>query len=221
MLDGPDTTIPGTLPRRLVAAVPNFVLAGTFVVTWVSPPALGERMVAYLVLVMLVELVTVHSSGLLMGFAVSDFERAVKVPVVAGLALVYTALLGGFSLAFGTWWPLVTFWLLTANRLLGPLLAGRARSESEKTYVYFGWGFGAVAYLVSAGVTTMLPVPRLGVTRAVVAAQELPGEGLWVDEPHRALAFGVLYFTVVGLWELSPWAKPAPGASRGGQPEAA
>jgi len=50
----------------------------------------------------------------------------------------------------------------------------------------------------------LLPVPRLGITGG------LPGEttGLWVSEPHRALAFGAVYFLAQALFELRPpqWA---------------
>ncbi len=208
---GGDTEIPGTLPWRIVAAVPNFVLAGTFVVTWVSPSALGERMIPYLVLVMLLEFFILHSSALLGAFMAGEFPRTTKTLIVLVLAVAYTLFVGAFSLAFRTWWPLVTFWLLTLNRLLGPFLRGHAATEREKIFVFFSWGVGVVAYLVFAFATTLLPVARLGVSEAVVRAQRVPGEGLWIDEPHRVLAFGVYYFTVMGLWELGRYANPGGG----------
>lgn len=57
-------------------------------------------------------------------------------------------------------------------------------------------------YLAFVFVTTLLPMPKLGITPAVVDAQDLPGSGLWIDEPHRVIAFGFLYFSTWGISEL-------------------
>ena len=51
-------------------------------------------------------------------------------------------------------------------------------------------------------ITARAPVPELGVTREVVRAEELSGGGAWIGEPHRMLAFGVLYYTTVAVIEL-------------------
>ena len=40
-------------------------------------------------------------------------------------------------------------------------------------------------------------------TPEVVAAQRLTGEGLWIDQPWRVVAFGFFYFLAVSLSELS------------------
>jgi hypothetical protein len=47
------------------------------------------------------------------------------------------------------------------------------------------------------------PIPRLGVTDAVIESQHFTTGGLLTEQPHRALAFGTLYFGIVALWELS------------------
>ena len=36
----------------------------------------------------------------------------------------------------------------------------------------------------------------------MLSAQHLPGGGLWVDAPWRVMAFGFLYFSATGIWEL-------------------
>ncbi len=51
-------------------------------------------------------------------------------------------------------------------------------------------------------ITTVAPVPKLGVTRAVRDAQELPGEGLWIDEPHRVVAAGCFYFLLLAVFQF-------------------
>jgi hypothetical protein len=50
--------------------------------------------------------------------------------------------------------------------------------------------------------TTVLPLPRLGLTPEVVSGQHLPGEGRWIARPCRVMAFGFLYFTAIGISEL-------------------
>jgi hypothetical protein len=166
-----------------------------------SPGRLGDRMIGYLTLVMLLEFVIVHSSGFMAAFLASDIPRGKKALWIVGLSGFYTIFTGGFALVFRTWWPVTGFWLLTLNRLSSVLL-GQAPVGREKELVRHSWGAGVLFYLVFAIVTALLPVPRLGITPAVVAAQPLPGSGLWFDEPQRVIAFGFLYFTAMALWEL-------------------
>ena len=54
-------------------------------------------------------------------------------------------------------------------------------------------------------------VPRFGLTREFVAGESLPSSGLWVDEPHRMVAFGFLYFAATAISELHGhrWIHPA------------
>ena len=47
----------------------------------------------------------------------------------------------------------------------------------------------------------LLPLPRLGLTPEVVARLALPGSGQWVEQPHRVLAFGFLYFAATAISE--------------------
>ena len=66
-----------------------------------------------------------------------------------------------------------------------------------------GWKISIVAYVMLAFTTSLVPgLPRLGITAEVVAGLDLPGSGLWIDEPHRAMAFGALYFLTLTLFEL-------------------
>jgi hypothetical protein len=53
--------------------------------------------------------------------------------------------------------------------------------------------------------TAVLPLPRLGLIEALLPQLEIPGSGLWVDDPHRVIAFGLLYFAVLSWskWKLA------------------
>jgi hypothetical protein len=85
-------------------------------------------------------------------------------------------------------------------------------SEDSKLFMVRGWAVGAMAYLGAVFATTLLPVPELGIDAGVRAAADLPGGGLWIDEPQRVIAAGFLYFTMLGLSELADHAwLPASG----------
>jgi hypothetical protein len=187
---------------RVVSAAPDFALGLTFLATWIDPHRLGEKMISYLLLVMLLEFIIVHSSAFMGLVIVSEADRRKKTTAILGLAGLYTVFAGGFALAFKTWWPLGAFWLLTLNRLL-TILLGQAPAGRERQLVTASWAARVLFYLMFVFATSFLPIPRLGITETVVRAERLPGSGLWIDEPQRVLAFGFLYFTVVALSELS------------------
>jgi hypothetical protein len=142
---------------------------------------------------------------------IGTVARGRKTSALLGLGLFYTVFVGGFSLAFRQWWPLWSFWGLTLNRLLGVIL-GQAPAGEEADFMRRTWAATVVFYLVFTFATALLPVPRLGVTSEVVDRIGLPGSGLWIDQPWRVLAFGFLYFTAVGISELSGhrWAGGVP-----------
>ncbi len=50
--------------------------------------------------------------------------------------------------------------------------------------------------------TVVLLMPAFGITGEVIRAQAFTTDGLWIDQPQRALAFGFLYFVSLGISEL-------------------
>jgi hypothetical protein len=183
------------------AASPNLLLAGLFLVTWIWPTAAGDHMVSYCLLLMLLEFIVVHSSAFMGSVVVGKADSAGRVKAVLGLGLFYSLFVLGFALAFKSWWPLLSFWGLTLNRLLG-VIFGVAPTGREKEFMQRGWGIAVLFYVGFAFVTTFLPMPRLGLTPDVVSAQNLRGSGLWISEPWRVIAFGFLYFLASGVSEL-------------------
>jgi len=183
------------------SALPDGAIAVVALITWINPTVLGPDLVRWFVLLMLVEFIAVHSAGFLGTVAFSNQTTAKRVWQSIGLCLFYSLFLAGFSLGFRTWWPIVGFWFLTLNRL-SSVLFGQAPDGDERALIVGGWGAGVVFYLFGAFATVLLPVPRLGITRSVVSELGLPGEGLWVDEPERAVAFAAIYFALAAWSEL-------------------
>lgn len=60
------------------------------------------------------------------------------------------------------------------------------------------------AYLGGCMLTLVLPVPTLGIKPHLVTRFGLDptSEGVWESEPHRVVAFGVVYFSVLAIGKL-------------------
>lgn len=189
--------------RDLITALPDLGMAVFCLMAWLAPERFGPSVVGYIVLVMLLEFIVIHSAAFMGSLAVGAVEvkpmlRWGPTAGIVGLGLFYSLFVLGFCLAFHTWWPMGAFWLLTLNRLLGTIVGqGETAAESRKL-IATGWGVGAMAYLLGAFATMLLPIPRLGIRDGLHGV----GGGLWVDEPWRAVAFGVVYFGLVGWYEL-------------------
>lgn len=188
---------------RLAAALPDALTALAYLSTWCFPLAWDRGAVRYLVLVMLVEFLVVHSGGFL-GMTVFD-EQAPKrrqTLAIAGFGLLYLLFAAGFAVAFESWLPILTFvWLLGAKFAM-VWLRPVAKAEERDRHMAF-WGLSVVAYLAATFAGVLLPLPRLGLGSAVVPQLGLPGSGLWVEQPHTAIASGMIYF---GLLAWAKWA---------------
>ncbi|MBX3727169.1 MAG: hypothetical protein KF823_14765 [Xanthomonadales bacterium] len=202
--------------HRLVAAGPDAVTAGAFLTLWIAPLALGESGVRNALLVMLVEFVLIHAAGFLGGLLLNPvMPRGKRVLALAGFTGFYLLFVGAFMLAFREWWPVLVFgWLVLGK--FGLIVTGRGASEAQTAV----WGMSALIYLLGAFVTILLPLPRLGVGVEVVGQLGLPGSGLWVEQPHRVLAFGFLYFGLLAAFKwhnvaLPTRIPPAPHRRRG------
>jgi hypothetical protein len=186
---------------HLIAAIPDFGLAGFFAISWVAPYTFGDHMLSRLELMMLMEFIILHSSAFLACAMTMPPSRILKIGAVIGLGLLYTMFVGAFSLAFHTWWPIASFWVLLANRMLAIML-GKAPEERDFGFIMVGWAVGVACYLGYVLLTATVNIPRLGVTLAVQQAQPSDVGGLWAEEPWRVIAFGTFYYATIAVTEL-------------------
>ncbi|KPK58411.1 MAG: hypothetical protein AMK73_09320 [Planctomycetes bacterium SM23_32] len=199
-----------------MAAAPDFVLAAAFLLTWVAPTTLGQQAVRRLMNVIELEFIVVHATGALGAIAVSGMTRSMKVTMFSGLAVVYFFFVGAISKMSGSVWPLVSFYGLMFAKL--PAVVFGMRQAEGKKGALLWWPVMAVAYVMGAFVTAFLPLPRLGITAQVIAAQGFVNEGgIWVDEPQRVMAFGFLYFVVLGFYALTSSLQEATAAADGAE----
>jgi len=193
--------LPPGCAKGLMAAAPDFVVAAAFLVTWLAPTTFGQEAVTYFMNVMLVEFFVVHATGSLGAIAISGLSRSMRATMFSGLAVVYFFLVGAASTICGSVWPLVAFYGLMLAKL--PTVVFGMRQADGKKGTILWWPVMTVAYVMGAFVTAFLPLPRLGITAQVIKAQGFADEGgIWAEEPQRCIAFGFLYFAVLGVCAL-------------------
>src|SRR5262245_39016478 len=104
--------------RALAAAFPDLCMGAVFLTAWLAPARLGAYPIEPLTLVMLLEFIVVHSGGFAGRVMLAALPGDRRVFAMIGLGCFYTLFVGGFALAFHTWWPLASFWALMLNRML-------------------------------------------------------------------------------------------------------
>ncbi len=188
----------GFSAAELVSYVPDFAIAGTFLITWLAPLTFGPKMIGYLLTVVLLELFVVMAASFIAGMAVENTEPdAVKIAI--GFSIFFWIFPAVLGMGEGIWWLLWAYWLLLANRLWG---VWRAPTGWEKELLTMSLFVQAGLWILFAFITARAAIPELGVTQEIVRAEELSGGGAWISQPHRMLAFGFLYFTAVAVTEL-------------------
>ena len=114
--------------------------------------------------------------------------------------VLYLVFAGSFASYAGEWWPVVLMIAMLVNRVLTVVVVPDP-DERVRKRLEAGWARTTALYVLLAAGTVFIPVPRLGVSDQVVGRADLGGGGLWVDEPHRVIAFGACYFSAVALLE--------------------
>jgi hypothetical protein len=189
------------LLRWLSTGMLDLATAFLFAATWYRPDWLGQHWVKSLMLVMLVEFLVVHSFGFL--FVATEEGGAKSVAMLFGFGAFYLLFAAAFAAAFKSWWPVWMFgWLITSK--LWALLTGAVDSAAQQSYVTSVWVVSVLAYLLGCFITVLVPLPRLGVDKhghAYGIAKD--ASGVWVEQPHRVLAFGLLYFTCLGVARIA------------------
>lgn len=193
-LNDGETAARAPLWRRLALALPDAVTCALFVLTWLEPFRFGPAAVKTGLIVMLLEFLVVHSSGF---FAVLVYDpeasRAKRTLSVLGLSLFYLLFVLAWALSFGEWWPLGAFAWLIGSRL-GSIWIDPVPLENERTRQIVFWALSVVLYLGGVLATVDTPLPHFGIPPEIVPALGITGGGLWLEQPHRVIAFGALYF---------------------------
>jgi hypothetical protein len=191
--------------RRALTALPDAITAGFFLWIWMDPRRFGEGSIRAALLIMLVEFILIHATGLLGGFTARDRRgRGARLVVFGGMGLVYALFIGVLVVRFNAWWPVLAFGWLFVGKLVSLVRPGNASGPAVEQEQQARWGYSVLCYIASVALGIWLPLPRLGITPEVVTGIDPGGDGgLWVEQPHRLLAAGVLYFIALFILKLT------------------
>lgn len=184
---------------HVFSSIPDFLMGLAFLATWIEPASLGDGMVSYLFQVMLLEFIIIHSAGFMGGVIFGNDPKSKKIKMLLGFGLFYSMFVAGFAVGFKSWWPVIAFWGLMFNRMMS-VLTGQAEEGKEQEFIKNMWGVNIGCYLVSVFAAILIPLPEFGISPHDLGQLSVSGD--FVDEPHRMMAWGFLYFTMVGWYEI-------------------
>lgn len=168
--------------RRLPAALPDLGLAVAYALAAADPMARDGTTGTLLWRAAIMEFFAIHASGFLKWpWVAQDWSTRRRVAFVLGLGAAYTTVLGIVSAVAGTWWPVLTFWALTGNRIADAAASGPPEADRLEPSLY-AWA-GTTALFVAAASMTGLVGPSRG----------------------AVLVGGAAYFGAIGVSELGGW----------------
>ncbi|HRQ63730.1 MAG TPA: hypothetical protein PKZ76_02500 [Xanthomonadaceae bacterium] len=189
------------LLMALAFALPCFGMGARMLHVWRQPLDIENgRWVQLGVGVMVMEFILLHAGVFLAGLAVGVEGLGLTLLAAFGLAAFYALFALAISHAFKSRMLLESFLWMIGGRLLA-LLIGISTREANLILAYSV--LSAVLYLPLVFASVFLPVPRLGITAEIAASMRLPDAGgLWVEQPHRAIGVGTVYFFSLGVLSL-------------------
>ena len=98
----------------MLAALPDAITAGFFLLLWLVPQWLGPTALRTGLLMMLVEFILMHATGILGGMALSNAgdERRQWKPILL-FSSMYLLFIAVWAWTFRAWWPLLALaWLV-------------------------------------------------------------------------------------------------------------
>ena len=184
--------------KLALGGVCDFLTALTFWLAWSDPDRLGPELIKRLEFTLILEFFAIHAGGFF-GYAAST------VPIGLALGAAYLVLVGAVAQANHQLWLLGAFcWLLLAK--LQMIWIGGQRARLSRREQLIDWPYAVLVYMGCIAISMRaVEVPRLGISDDVFAAAGLQGAGLFEDRPWQALAAGMTYFSLMGLWRMRPW----------------
>ena len=201
----------------MINSLPDLGLGLLFSAAWLNVFNLGARHGVSLMLLVEIEgwIIIVTFMSAAFAYALTkDTEWRERAKDVIGLVFFCALPPIYFAVRWHVWWPIPTYALLLWNRFR---LARMGEEGARKLRIPLR---EMVTYAVAGLASIWLAIPVLGAASAEFRIADYPGwchapELLipddvrnlrkvvtWCDEPHRALAAGVIYYWVTGLLTL-------------------
>lgn len=164
-----------------------------------SPFLFGTGAVKAAMLTMLVEFFLVHATGFYTGFGANhDWALRHRWFAIAGLTSFYILMIGVIACSFDAWWMLLAFAWLFVGKLSWIL---KKPNDDQTMQAMSAWAGMVAVYLIACFLTIGIDLPYFGIRPELVATFgfDPKSEGVWESEPHRVVAFGVLYFGILSV----------------------
>lgn len=184
----------------IAQALPDVVLAGTFLVTWIAPITLGEDTFLYLFTVIGLELLAINSGAFFLYFYLAFSRLGTIIGLLVFGGLFYVAGQAVESMT-GDVWAYFALAGLTLNRMKFVLF--RPASRTTRREVFFQWIVPFGLLIGTFIVAFILPLPDLGLDNPAIYYTPT-GEALVFEDAHVLMAVGVLYFSAQAWLDLRP-----------------
>jgi len=189
--------------RRAVIALPDLVAAGLYLWCWIAPVAWYQRLVAFLVLVLLIEFVVLQASpflGSVVYGAKMGLDRAQRLRIALVLGFTYLLFAGLAAASFDAWFPFLIFVWLFAAKVFAAVV-GYDRNAVGRDREMAVWVLSVSYYIVAVFLTFFAPVPMFGITEDG-EVYGLRGQYEWANFPYKAISAGFFYFLALALTRL-------------------
>jgi hypothetical protein len=201
----------GLLLYRIVLMVlgglPLLVVSYALLSVWMDPLGIEEggwvRAAAVLVLL---EFILLHSAAFMSVGPLICSRLWQRLGWFMGFGIVY----GGVFIAIARWSQgKYVFWMLFAVFISRLMTLVFLRDKRGTIMMLQRSAVGMIVLLLTA-IVVFLPLPPLGLTEEIRFAAFGVADDLLSEYPHRTIAWGVLYFLLMALVEISvAWNLPA------------
>lgn len=189
----------------ITSLAPRFLTAGAYLAVWLVPERVPVALARALFLGMVLEFLLLHSYAFLhlatgVDQGASFGERLRGSLSVLGFGSFYLLMAGALGWATHSATPVWTIVWLLGGRIFEVAVVGDSASAGDTRTA--SWLRHLFLYIFLAILTSVVPLPGLGLTPEIVAGFQLPGSGTWVEKPQTVLAFGFLYFGLGAYFDL-------------------
>lgn len=184
----------------IARALPDVVLAGTFLITWIAPTILGEDTFLYLFTVIALELLAINTGAFFLYFYLTFSRIGVIIGLVMFGGLFFVAGQAVESMT-GSTWAYFALGGLTLNRM--KFVFFHPVSRTTRREVFFQWIIPFVLLIGAFIVAFILPLPDLGLDNPAIYFSP-DGEELVFEDGNILMAAGLLYFAAQAWLDLRP-----------------
>ena len=170
---------------------PSFWLSAMFLITWIRPYTFGVNTIDHLRIVIVLEFLAILAYPFSLNIwdpEARDFRIGCLIPFAGFFGLQVL----GIVMTLHKWWPIVTFILLTYDRVR--LASANYGNLTAMRGLIDYWRQSAIIFWLGMVASFLLSKVQFGVTDEVISRQQFKGDLTYI------LAMGTSYYLILGLW---------------------